>query len=139
MDKRAMELAVKALEKYHYYIIENGVADRELLDEGFTAFQALKIAMASQVIALHAWEKSQKDDADYVVVGTLSLGGIEDEEYIESEIDPLDHVIDALQAKYIDGREHKRVTLLAYVGGLEADHIAGGGKVMALEAQKAQP
>ena len=121
MSVYAMELAVKALEKYHYYIIDKGVADRALLDEGFAAFHALKMAIGSQVTKNHAWTKVEKDDSDYVLIGTLNLAGMEDYEYLESETDPLDHVIDALQEQYINDREAKRVPLLVFVGDLKKE------------------
>ena len=119
MSIYAMELALKALEKYHYHVIDKGAADRDLLDEGFKAFQTLKMALGSRVTRSHAWTEGEKDASDYVLVGTLKLAGIEGYEYLQSEIDPLDHVIDALQEQYITGPEVARVSLLAYIKPLK--------------------
>ena len=63
------------------------------------------------------WTASKKNLSDYICVGSLTLAGIEDGEYGQSEADLLDNTIDALQEKLITG-PHKKVPLLAYIGGL---------------------
>lgn len=117
-NKLAMELATKVLEKYHYYIIDKGVSNRELLDEGFTAFQALKSAMATELVLNHSWTKTKKDNQDYVCIGHIELPGIENMEYLTPEIEPFNNVIEALQEKFIDSQEGKKVPLVAYIGAL---------------------
>jgi hypothetical protein len=118
MSKYAMELAAKVLEKYHYYIIKKGVTDRELLDEGFTAFQALKSAIATDVVLNHSWTMNEKKPSDYVCIGHLDMPGIEDFEYMQCEIEPFNNVIESLQEKFINGTEGKKVPIVAYVGAL---------------------
>ena len=71
--------------------------------------------------ALHFahWTTDKKDLSDYILVGSLTLAGIEDGEYGTSEIDPLDSTIDALQERLVTGSDHKKVPLLAYIGELK--------------------
>jgi len=65
------------------------------------------------------WTTDKKDLSDYILVGSLTLAGIEDGEYGASEIDPLDNTIDALQERLVTGSDHKKVPLLAYIGALK--------------------
>ena len=123
-NKIVMELAAKVLEKYHYYIIQKGVSNRELLDEGFTAFQALKSAMATELVLNHSWTTPEKNNIDYVCVGHIELPGIEDMEYPTPEIEPFNNVIEALQEKFIEGRDGKKVPIVAYVGALNKVKIS---------------
>jgi hypothetical protein len=72
----------------------------------------------SDDLRLHQWTANEKDLSDYICVGSLTLAGIEDGEYGESEIDSLQNTIEALQERLVTGYEHKKVPLLAYIGGL---------------------
>ena len=65
------------------------------------------------------WAAAKKDLSDYICVGSLTLAGIEDGEYGQSDIDPLDKTIAALQERLVNGSEHKKVPLLAYIGALK--------------------
>ena len=73
--------------------------------------------------ALHfaQWDAAKKDLSEYIHVGSLTLAGIEDNldgtEFGESEIERFEAVIEALQEKLINGRECKKVPLIAYIGG----------------------
>lgn len=74
---------------------------------------------------LRLWEWTRKGKLpDHVIIGSLELAGIEDGEYGTSEIDRVERVIDALQEKYVTGRESVRIPLLAFVGDLENQAIA---------------
>ena len=66
------------------------------------------------------WTADKKDLSDYVLVGSLSLAGIEDGEYGQSEIDSFENAIEALQEKLVTGADHKKVPLLAYIGALNS-------------------
>jgi hypothetical protein len=76
--------------------------------------------------ALHfaQWTAAKKDLSNYICVGSLTLAGIEDGEYGQSEIDSLENTIEALQERLVTGYEHKKVPLLAYIGGLNTTPAA---------------
>jgi len=133
----ALKLALEALKKCHYYMIDAGLPNQSLLNEAFTAYKAVEalkehamretqrlgqeIEQAPVADALHFahWTTDKKDLSDYILVGSLTLAGIEDGEYGTSEIDPLDNTIDALQERLVTGSDHKKVPLLAYIGALK--------------------
>ena len=77
------------------------------------------------VLKAHQWEVTKKGTKNLIQVGTLSLGGIEentdDAEFSESDIDRLEDVIEALQEKLVTGRDQVKVPLLAYVETLQVD------------------
>lgn len=72
----------------------------------------------ADALHLSQWTAAKKDLPDYIYVGSLTLAGIEDGEYGQSEIDSFENTIEALQANLVTGSEHKKVPLLAYIGGL---------------------
>ena len=84
------------------------------------AMIARAVAAAKQANTLHfaQWTNGEKDLSNYILVGSLTLAGIEDNEYGQSEIDSLENTIEALQERLVTGSEHKKVPLLAYIGGL---------------------
>jgi len=52
---KAMKLALEALKKCHYYMIDAGLPNQSLLNEGFTAYKALE-----EVLAEHAMREVQR-------------------------------------------------------------------------------
>lgn len=117
-EQEAIELAMETLKKYHYYVIDKGITDNELLNKSFTAFHALKSALAEEVVLNHSWTKTEKDNIDYVLIGHINLPGIEDMEYPTPEVDLFDNVLEAVQEKFITGSNNKKAPLVVYVGGL---------------------
>lgn len=78
-------------------------------------------AMFAKTLHFAQWTNRDKDLSNYILVGQLTLAGIENGKYGTSEIKPLDNTIDALQERLITGAEHKWVPLLAYIGGLNTN------------------
>ena len=115
-DKEAMKLALFALDIVKIHFTQN-----RHVNEAITALKA-RLAQPEQEPVVDSlyfaqWTASKKNLSDYICVGSLTLAGIEDGEYGQSEADLLDNTIDALQEKLITG-PHKKVPLLAYIGGL---------------------
>ena len=129
MSIEAMKQAIEALKECHYYMIDAGLPNQSLLNEAFTASnalrQAIKKAEQQEQIPLrfNEWAFGENCLSDYVCVGKLTLAGIEDNlegpEFGESEIDSLEEVIKALQSTFITGRDCKKVPLIAYIGALK--------------------
>jgi hypothetical protein len=96
------------------------LTERTFTADEVDAMIARAVAAARPPNTLHfaQWTNGEKDLSNYILVGSLALAGIEDGEYGQSEIDPLDNTIDALQERLVTGSEHKRVPLLAYIGAL---------------------
>mgnify|MGYP000090659981 CR=1 FL=1 len=122
MSKEAMKLALEALETSMY------PQQKQL-----QAITAIKEALMSvpdgaqpeqepvgDALYFAQWTADKKDLSDYVLVGSLSLAGIEDGEYGQSEIDSFENAIEALQEKLVTGADHKKVPLLAYIGALNS-------------------
>jgi len=96
------------------------MTERTYTADEVDAMIARAVAAAKPAKTLHfaQWTNGEKDLSNYILVGQLTLAGIENGEYGTSEIKPLDNTIDALQERLITGSEHKWVPLLAYIGGL---------------------
>jgi len=77
------------------------------------------------VLKAHQWEVAKKGTKNLIQVGTLNLGGIEENadgaEFNESDIDRLEDVIEALQEKLVIGRDNIKLPLLAYAENLQVD------------------
>ena len=61
IDKATVKLTQKALMKCHYHIIDAGLPNQSLLDEVFTAFKALKEALAQPEQEPVAWLLTDKN------------------------------------------------------------------------------
>jgi hypothetical protein len=130
-------LADKQFERYYRQGYEAGLAahppqqaremtPREISDRNVSRFlneaQPAPVQPEQEPVsladALHfaQWANEEKNLSNYILVGSLTLAGIEDGEYGQSEIDQLDNIIDALQERLVTGSEHKKVPLLAYIG-----------------------
>jgi hypothetical protein len=81
---------------------------------------AQKQELVADALYFAQWTAAKKDLSDYICVGSLTLAGIEDGEYGQSEIDSLENTIEALQEKLVTGADHKKVPLLAYIGALNS-------------------
>ena len=125
MSKEAMKLALEALEPLVRRAAPWGEMDWL---NGCKAITAIKKALAQpeqepvgDALYFAQWTADKKDLSNYVLVGSLSLAGIEDNldgtEFGESEIERFEAVIESLQEKLINGRECKKVPLIAYIGG----------------------
>jgi len=110
------------LSKYAETLLEeatrscNNIDEQRALDALMLNFH--KPAQEPDDLRLHQWTANEKDLSDYICVGSLTLAGIDDGEYGQSEIDSLENTIEALQERLVTGSEHKKVPLLAYIGGL---------------------
>jgi len=104
------------------------LATMHYTDDGYADLRskvrvATKEALAQAVPdALHfaQWAAAKKDLSDYICVGSLTLAGIEDGEYGQSEINSFENTIEALQERLVTGSEHKKVPLVAYIGALNS-------------------
>jgi hypothetical protein len=140
MSKEAMKLALEAL-KNTTPTGFNMESDKKF----FAAIKALEEALANQTcemgvmclqcpdaipkqeqgapvadaLLFSQWTAAKKDLSDYICVGSLTLAGIENGEYGQSEIDSFENTIEALQEKLITG-DSKKVPLLAYIGATQA-------------------
>ena len=64
MTKEALKLALEALKKFHYAMIDADVLDRqEVLNEGFTAATAIKEALAQPQ---RTWVGLTDKEIDYI-------------------------------------------------------------------------
>ena len=96
------------------------MTERTYTADKVDAMIARAVAADRPLNTLHfaQWTNGEKDLSNYILVGSLTLAGIEDNEYGQSEIDSLENTIEALQERLVTGSEHKKVPLLAYIGEL---------------------
>ena len=90
------------------------------------AMIARAVAAVKTANTLHfaQWTNGEKGLSNYTLVGHLTLAGIEDGEYGQSEINSLENTIEALQERFVTGFENKSVPLLAYIGALNTTQPA---------------
>ena len=115
------------------------MTERTYTADEVDAMIARAVAAARPPNTLHfaQWTNEEKDLSNYILVGSLTLAGIEDNEYGQSEIDSLENTIEALQERLVTGSEHKKVPLLAYIGGLNTTPPAQPATKESLETQTA--
>jgi hypothetical protein len=100
--------------------MEQRMTERTYTADEVDAMIARAVAAAKPANTLHfaQWTNGEKDLSNYILVGEITLGRIEDGEYEQSEIDTHENTIEALQERLVTGDERKGVPLLAYIGGL---------------------
>ena len=76
--EEALKLALSCLQKNHYYMIDAGLPNQSMLNEGFAAITAIKQALAAPVQEPVAWYDREMDSAytEYEI-GTGDTDGLE--------------------------------------------------------------